>query len=308
MDFGKVLGQAARTVWEHKVLWIFGILAGCTVGTSDGGNVSYQFSGRDDLPQGLERFFDRFGPAAEWQVPALLIILFVVAIVFVFLFLALGALGRAGVIRGTMLAQTSERHLGFGELLDEGLSFFWRLLGLNLLVGVAIILLFVVFFMFFVGIAVVTLGIGVLCLLPLLCLMVPLFWFLQTFLELANVAIVVEDVDITTGLRRGWQVVSDNLGAVLLMAVILTIGVGWIAGSIISIPLLLAGAPLVGGLLADTPLAVRSGVVLGVICFGLYLPILIVLRGILQTYLLSSWTLTYLELAEPSVALESASA
>ena len=138
--------------------------------------------------------------------------------------------------------------------------------------------------------------------------MVPLFWLLQTFLELANVAIVVEDVDITTGLRRGWQVVSENFGAVLLMAVILTIGVGWIAGSIISLPLLLAGAPLVGGLLADTPLAARSGVVLGVICFGLYLPVLIVLRGILQTYLLSSWTLTYLELAAPSGAVESASA
>ena len=29
MDFSEVLGKAWRIIWKHKVLWIFGIFAGC---------------------------------------------------------------------------------------------------------------------------------------------------------------------------------------------------------------------------------------------------------------------------------------
>ena len=33
-DFGDVLSRAWQIIWKHKVLWIFGILAGCSRGSS----------------------------------------------------------------------------------------------------------------------------------------------------------------------------------------------------------------------------------------------------------------------------------
>lgn len=29
MDIGKILSKAWKTIWKHKILWLFGILAGC---------------------------------------------------------------------------------------------------------------------------------------------------------------------------------------------------------------------------------------------------------------------------------------
>ena len=40
MDFSEVLTKAWRIVWKHKILWIFGILAGCGTGGGGGGGGS----------------------------------------------------------------------------------------------------------------------------------------------------------------------------------------------------------------------------------------------------------------------------
>jgi hypothetical protein len=38
MDIGSVLSRAWQTIWRHKVLWIFGILAGCSGAGGNAGN------------------------------------------------------------------------------------------------------------------------------------------------------------------------------------------------------------------------------------------------------------------------------
>ncbi len=47
-NFGEVLTRAWKTIWKHKVLWIFGILASCARGggssNGGGGSSSYQTS------------------------------------------------------------------------------------------------------------------------------------------------------------------------------------------------------------------------------------------------------------------------
>ena len=60
MDIGDVLSQSWKIIWKHKVLWIFGLLAGCgTASTSTGnGGVTYQV----DAPTGLEQYFADLDP------------------------------------------------------------------------------------------------------------------------------------------------------------------------------------------------------------------------------------------------------
>jgi hypothetical protein len=175
---------------------------------------------------------------------------------------------------------------------------------LNPLIGLVVVV--IVFVGIILGMAgtVLTLGLALLCLIPLLCLVVPLSWLLFVLVEQANVAIVVENTSLVEGWRRGWQVFKDNLGTMIVMGLILYLGVALIGGLIIGFPVILFVLPaLVAGLLGGES-AFGSGLLVAGLCFVMYLPVLIVLNGILTSYIESAWTLTYLRLTGRKAALE----
>jgi hypothetical protein len=82
----------------------------------------------------------------------------------------------------------------------------------------------------------------------------------------------------------------------VVMALILYLGVNLIVGFIIALPLALVISPIIFGAAVGTDQALGGGLVTAAICFVLYLPVLIVLSGILRSYIESAWTLTYLRL------------
>ena len=217
----------------------------------------------------------------------------------------LATIGRIGMIRGTQQANAGIDRLVFGELLSGSMPFFWRVFGLNLLVGLAIVVFFISFFLAFGVFAAVTLGIGALCIFPLLCILVPLIWFAGVILEQSNIAIVVENVGILEGLRRGWDVVISNLGPMVAMALILMVGLGFIAGFIIGLPLFFIMAPVFLGAISGSREVFRPGFVMAAICFCLYLPVVILLSGVLRAYISSAWTLTTLNFTKENRLPES---
>jgi len=303
MDYGYVLKRAWEIIWKFKILWIFGILASCgQASTSGGSNSGYRFSIQDNnlFPQ-MERFFAQPDPA----VIALLIglgIFFVLAVIV--LAILLGTIGRIGLIRGTVKAEQGVERLTFGELWREGLKYFWRVFGLNLLVGVVIFVAFLVIFFSGIALSVVTLGLFVLCLLPLTCLLIPVMWAISVIIEQANVALVVDNLSIGEAIGRGWRVVRNNIGPMIVMSLVLLLGIGLIGGVIIGLPLLIVSAPAFIGAVSNTPEALRNGMLLSGFLFLLYLPVLLLLSGILRSYTSSAWTLTYMRLTnKPSQSI-----
>ncbi len=73
------------------------------------------------------------------------------------------------MIRGTLQAEEGAERLSFGELFRGSMPFFWRVFGLTFLIGLIFMLLFVPLMLF----GMITAGIGFLCLLPLICLLIP---------------------------------------------------------------------------------------------------------------------------------------
>ncbi len=299
MEFGEVLSRAWQIIWKYKVLWIFGILAGCGTATSGAGsNTGYRYSSRGELPPAVNNLFQ---PGNEGLLLAIIGIVIVVAILLIIISLVLGTVGRVGLIRGTQLGDQNAGHLAFSELFNESLRYFWRVLGLNLLVGIVLFIIYIILAIAAViGIA-ATFGLGLLCVLPLLCVLVPVSWFVQVILEQANVALVVEDTGITDAIQRGWNVVKTNLGPFILMALILVLGIGLIGGSIIALPLGAILVPILSGFAIGGQTAVTGGVILALFCFVAYLPVLLILSGILRAYTSSAWTLTYLRLTRPVI-------
>jgi len=300
MEYGDVLSRSWKTVWKNKVLWVFGILAGCVGGngggsSGGGGNTGYEVTG-GDLPPAMQQYVNEFGLKIA-QTPWWVFVLIGLGILALFaLCIFLGFTGRIALVRGSRMADEGAEHLGFSELFSASTHFFWRVFGLNLLVGLAIGLALLIILVPIIFLALGTLGAALLCLLPIVCIVVILAWAVAVVLQLANVALVSDDLGILDALRRGWETARANVGPVVVMALILGIG-GWLVGLIISVPVILvvlpAGLGIVFGELAGSRGVLATGLVTAGVCLAVYLPVLIVAQGILLAYIQAAWTLTY---------------
>lgn len=299
MNIGEVLSRSWKITWKYKVLWIFGILAGCASGGGSGGGgngLSYTYD-KGDLPPWLDSV-QRFNiNVPDWQIALIVIMAILFTLLLIVLFIFLGTVGKVGLIRGAQQADGDAEKITFRELFSGSMRYFWRVFGLYLLVGILIIVAIVILTLLGIMGSVVTLGLALICLIPLACVLVPVFWFVWVIVEQASIAIVVEDLGIMDGLRRGWEVVRLNLGVMIVMALILVIGIGLIGGIIISIPMFVVAVPALVGAFTGSERSMWGGLAIAGLCFVAYLPFLIVLRGILSTYIGTAWTLTYLRLA-----------
>ena len=292
-NFGEVLSRAWQIIWKHKVLWIFGIFAGCSRaggGGSSGGGGGGSGPGGGQPFSEFERIFDQISQWISdnpWVVAVFVVLILILVVLSVFL----GTISRIGLIKGTYQAEQGAERLILGEVFSESMPYFWRVFGLSLLIGLMFLLIFLPLIFF----GVITAGIGFICIIPLLCLLIPISWAVMVVIEQANAAIVLEDLRIGEGLRRGWEVVRANVGTMIVMALILFIGSA-VVSIAFAIPLIIAVFPLAIGFAAG---AERTPLLIAGVCCAVYLPILLILNGILTAYVQSAWALTYMRLTRP---------
>jgi len=68
MNYSEILSRAWQIIWKHKVLWIFGILAGCANGGGGGGGGggnSYRSSDSEQVPAQLQSYIDQIEQFVE---------------------------------------------------------------------------------------------------------------------------------------------------------------------------------------------------------------------------------------------------
>ena len=311
-DFGEVIAKAWKITWKHKVLWIFGILAGCNRGS--GGNFNNSYSGNGsgtgsgpgsipNLPPDVMRAFDQ---VEQNLIPIIAITVAVLCIFWLVAFF-LGTIGKVGLIRGAAQADGGAEKLAFGQLWSESLPYFWRMFGLSLLVTIPV--LFIVLVPLGVGIYFLVtasdsgspeMALGIIPLfLGCLCLLVPVMWVIGMIVRQAENAIVLEDLGILAAVTRGWEVFKANLVPIILMTILLAV-IGFAVGIAIAIPVLAVVLPamftfIMGQAESWTPLIVAGA------CLVAYIPISMLANGILITYTESAWTLTYLRLTAKPV-------
>jgi hypothetical protein len=139
------------------------------------------------------------------------------------------------------------------------------------------------------------------------CLLIPVMFVVGMIFRQAENAVVLEDMGILPAITRGWEVFKGNLGPVIIMAIILAV-IGLVAGVVIAVPFFLIVFPamiafFIGGGDSTTPLILMG------VCTCLFIPVALILQGIITAYTESAWTLTYMRLtrspqANAPVALE----
>ncbi len=331
INIGEVLTKAWKIVWKFKVLWIFGILASCGANNnarfnnSFGGNSGGGGNGGDgNIPEPFRQFQNAHPEEAIRsfisQYLAIIVIVVLLLCVISLLFYFLGVMGKIGLINGAGKADAGAEKLTFGELWTEGLPYFWRMLGLSLLIGlpffIIIVILLVVFFIGLLSFAgngtpnggavaglMATLGIFV----PAICCIAILAIIVRMIIEQAQNAIIIEDKGVLASLSRGWDVFKRNFLTIILIAIILGV-IGGIVGFVVVIPLLLIVVPAVAGIfLAGSSSSVAMvPVIIAALCCLAYFPVLLIVNGIQQAYIQSVWTLAYLRLTAPTPAAPAA--
>jgi hypothetical protein len=121
-------------------------------------------------------------------------------------------------------------------------------------------------------------------------------------IEQSNRAIVIENLSLFDGLKRGWEISKSNIGPLIVMGLIL-FGITFVLGIIIALPIFIVVFPTIfafamGEGQSFTPIYIALA------CLCLYTPISWLLNGILTTYTQSAWTLTYLRLTRKPEAPE----
>jgi len=283
LNFSKIVNDSFSIAWRFKTLWIFGLFAA-------GGGTGFNWP--DELPEDLHI------PISTWpdiNIPSELIVtlllwLFVIGLFFIIChFISVAAL-----IDGTNRIQRGGVYC-WGESFSTGLKHFWRFLGLGL----------IFFFVFFVGtlgavlIAIVCfkihLAIGIFSLLFLIPTGICVIVTGYNIYSLAQRAIVVRDVSIGDSLEEGYTLFRHNIGKNILIFLIelgISIGLGILAlmvWALFGIPIAAIVLTLGLGWVA----ALFLGLLLG-------LPISLIVGGFSGAVLTNLYTLFYFELLEPT--------
>jgi hypothetical protein len=306
-DIVEVFTRAGKITWKYKILWLFGMLASCGRGGNGGNSNSGDSSGNGDNPFSPEMTDQIVGFVSRVQTwfeqnPWVIYVFIFFILILIALQTFLSLVGTAGLARGVVHAENGAETLQFGELFSESLKYFWRLLGLSLLIGLPVIIFVIAFFIaLFFSIQSfnesVFGGTFALFTLAFCCCLIPLMIFLGFYLNQVQRAIIIEDMGVFPAFARGWQVLTKNIIGLIVVGIILFIA-SFIVGIIVALPTLLIVVPLMFTLIDGNITSWQPFILAGVFLLC-YSPIAWFLNGVLITYTDSVWTLVYMRVTKP---------
>ncbi len=316
MPYQEILGRAWQIFKRHRALWLFGFLSACTGGVygrlslptfnvnipirwQPDGTPAFTLPNEQEWLTGGAHLLTSI-PPETWLLLALGLLTALLA--WLVISLMVRSIADPALVRGTMTALKSEGRLSVHDLFTLAKPFFGRTVGFYLLLGGGAAALSFLFGLLFFTMALATHGIGLACLLPFFLFAVPAIWLLELYIEMALLALVVEDLPLMEAFRRGWAVLKTHFWNALLIGLLLTaihIGVGLLFGIATGALLVMAAVVLIFGISAQasgTTLATLIGIAV-LLLLGLMLVSAIVM-GTLQAYLQSAWTLAYLHFTQ----------
>ena len=286
LDIGATLSRAWKITWDNKPLWLLGILAALSGG---GSNANLNFRGGGDGGPGtgdprLEAFLNRvLGQVDQNTLVAAGIALACAAFLFGVLLFVLSIVGRGGLIGGLQIANKQGK-VSLGEAWRVGVRKFGTVLAIGLVVFVLSLI---------IG-AASTVALFTLCLAPLACVGFLLIAVLSVYTLLAQIAAVSDDLSVTDALSKAWQLVQANLGSVIALGLILVVINFLLGAALAAVTAALLGPAVLGILLSgDNPNANLAFVGVMGLCLTVLIPVFIVVKGIVETWLTAAWTLAY---------------
>ena len=288
-NFGDVLTRAGQITWKYKILWVSGIvisilgLLSLPISLLFNDPMSFMTTDPAEMNQ-------RMG--SIWLANGLIFLLSIASIPAYIIGMSVPSLA-------TRRAEYGEGSLAFGDLVRDSLSYFWRVLGVYLLVYVGIFVFMVAFMACLAALSIVTMGFGFLCAFPLLFLFIPIGILVFSLMETGMSAVIVDNLGVMDALKRAWELVKKNLGAMALISILMYL-LSLVVGMVISLPMMVPMFGFIANMGAEPDFESFGRIFRNMSLWALaFSPIYAVLQGILWTFMQSAWTLTYMRLTKP---------
>ncbi len=299
MDYGRLFTQSWHLIWRHKFLWWFGLIAamGSVVGAAFRISFLPQLTQFRNGPTGA--VFDSLAAAGWEQFSTWLLsgtaVLFIISTAY-----WLAAAIAQGAIIGAVIDLDAERPSTFRLAARQGWGYLGRFIAIDALVFFPLFLLLLLLMLLVMGgilaiaylsfqgggVKEVTavLAIGLICLLPLTCLLFPIGLLTSAFRTLAFRDTAVCQTGARESIRHTGQIIRRQWGNVLILLALLW-GIQYLPGLLLSL--------LTMGLGAVTAVSPALTGWLGWLVAG----VTAVPLAILHAYSAAAWTLAYQELA-----------
>jgi hypothetical protein len=297
MDYGKVLKRAWEITWRYKILWILGLLASLGQGGGGGGSSNYRFSSSDWEGWQVK-------PEITGAVIAAIVGVACLAILIGIALWVVSVIARGGLIAGVQQVE-DEGGTKFGQAWRVGRKRFWTLFGINVLVAVPVILMWLIFAgalaASIIGIVegseesnpLAALGVGGIgCAGLFCCLAIIISWLLSLIQTYAERAAVLEGLGWIDSFKRGWQVLKANVGPTLIFWVIFLV-IGLVVGGVVLAGVMAVALPIIGAVTSATTDV--GGWVLVPICGGALIAAILgaLIGSVVNTFTSATWTLAY---------------
>lgn len=313
MDIGATLSRAFDITIRHRSLWFLGFLTALLAGAVNLPALPI------DLPPGVLvpgelPLLDEGNSRLAAALVTLLCILVVLAIILA----VVGVIAQGGLIAG--VGQIEEQgSTSFGQAWSAAARRFWALLGLRIVLALPVLGLLVLAVVLLGGsllpVAIAVLrgeespdlgsaGTSLLLLLCSGCVMIcaiviygVLASALQTFGERA---ILLENLGVINGLRRGWEVFISNLFNVILLALVLIV-LNALFSLITGLVLTALALPAtIGGLMSSLSEEgpQTSTIIFTVLMFVLIALISALISALVATFGSAVWTIAYRQIAD----------
>jgi len=164
------------------------------------------------------------------------------------------------------------------------------------LYAIAVILINLVLQAVITLVTIVTFGLGMLCMTPLMLLLYPVMFLSIVWMEQAVNGIIIDKMEIMDAIKQGWHIIRNNLLSIVLVMVVVYFGVGMVSGIII-LPMMVPFMVLPLSFMEGEPnLTIISISLLCSVAFG---PLFALINGWAMAFTKSAWVLTYLRLTRP---------
>lgn len=285
-DLGEVLTRMWKIGWNHKVLWLWQMLPGLfgifIMPLMFLGNPAFAMF----LPEPLNELANE-----TWVSLAFMAAIFILMIPIMFV----GIIAQLTTTYGAVKVEKGAEKLTFRELLTESLPYFWRVLGLYAIFGGAWLVIWLGFTAVTSVASIVTFGLSMLCMMPMFLLFIPLMVVGYSVLELAQVAIVADNMGTLNAISHGWKLFRANILGVVLLMIVLYFGLS-ILSSIFIFPMMFP--------MMLFPLGIDSQgnfnnlmLVFFLVLFPIMMVVMYVVQGILMAFFQSAWAVAYLRIS-----------
>lgn len=285
MEYFGILARTWKLIWKHKVILTFGLLAMLIPGLMGllmGG--SMMFLSIDNFNQ-----FERMMDNETWFVLGWLGFF---GMFMLLTFISTG-IGWAGVFKGTVDVEKGAQSLTFSGLWGTSTPYFGRVLGILLLIGFGLSLVF----MIPAVLGILTAGLAFLCVLPMMFILIPLSFLAQMFISLCIASSVADDLDVFTAIKRAWDIALKNFWPLVLMSLLLYL-VQMAAGMVIAIPTWGAQMLFMIPIMSENANPEMMFTFFGIFMM-IIMPLSFLIQGAAQTYVNSAWMLVYLDRTNP---------